>query len=103
MLSLKRGDTVQVMAGAEKGKRGKILNVDRKASRVTVQGVNLRYKHVRRSQQNPQGGRIQIESAIHCSNVQLVDASTDKPTRFRAEAGNDGKKTRVSTKTGKPV
>ncbi len=103
MLSLKRGDTVQVMAGAENGKRGKILNVDRKGNRVTVQGVNLRYKHVKRSQQHPQGGRIQVEGPIHFSNVQLVDSSTDKPTRFRAEADKDGKKTRVSTKSGKSV
>lgn len=103
MLSLKRGDNVQVMAGAEKGKRGKILTVDRTANRVVVQGVNLRYKHVKRSQENPQGGRIQVECPIHFSNVMLVDESTDKPTRFKAGSDKDGKKVRVSVKTGKPV
>ena len=58
-LRIKRGDTVVVLAGADKGRTAKVLRVDPKKSRVYVEGVAMQYRHVRRSQQNPKGGRIQ--------------------------------------------
>ncbi len=99
MYRLKQGDEVVVVAGAEKGKRGTVTKVDREGDRLTVQGINVRYKHVRRSQQYQQGGRVQVEVPIHISNVMLVDPETGKPTRVRIET-EDGKKFRVAVKSG---
>ena len=103
MSRLKSGDLVEVVSGAEKGKRGKVLRVDRDARRVTVQGVNMVYKHLRKSQKHPQGGRIQLEAAFDLSNVLLVDPKSGKPTRVRMKTDGDGKKVRVSVKSGEPV
>lgn len=103
MSLLKREDLVQVISGADKGKRGKVLRVDREKQRVTVQGVSLVFKHLKRSQKHPDGGRIQLESPIHISNVMLVDPKTDSPTRVRMGEGKDGKRVRMSVKSGNPV
>ena len=103
MSRLKSGDLVAVVSGAEKGKRGKVLKVDRRQRRITVQGVNMVYKHLRRSQKHPRGGRIQLEAALDMSNVLLVDPKSGKPTRVRMKVDGDGKKVRVSVKSGEPV
>ena len=103
MSRLKSGDLVAVVSGAEKGKRGKVLKVDRRQRRITVQGVNMVYKHLRRSQKHPRGGRIQLEAALDMSNVLLVDPKSGKPTRVRMKVDDDGKKVRVSVKSGEPV
>ncbi len=103
MSRLKSGDLVEVVSGAEKGKRGKVLRVNRPERRITVQGVNMVYKHLRKSQKHPQGGRIQLEAALHISNVLLVDPKSGKPTRVRMKVDGDGKKVRVSVKSGEPV
>ena len=103
MSRLKSGDLVEVVSGAEKGKRGKVLRVNRPERRITVQGVNMVYKHLRKSQKHPQGGRIQLEAALHISNVLLVDPKSGKPTRVRMQVDGDGKKVRVSVKSGEPV
>ena len=103
MSRLKSGDLVAVVSGAEKGKRGKVLKVDRRQGRITVQGVNMVYKHLRRSQKHPRGGRIQLEAALDMSNVLLVDPKSGKPTRVRMKVDDDGKKVRVSVKSGEPV
>ena len=81
MSLLKKGDTVQVISGEDKGKTGSVLVVDRENDRVTVQGVNLVYKHLRRSQKHPQGGRIQVEASVHISNVMPVCPSCGEATR----------------------
>lgn len=101
MWRLKAGDEVVVTAGAEKGKTGKVLSIG--DERVTVQGVNLRYKHIKRSQQYPQGGRIQKEVSVHASNVMLLDPSSGKPTRIRMGQDDSGKKVRISVRSGKPI
>jgi large subunit ribosomal protein L24 len=75
---LKRDDSVVVIAGAEKGKTGRVLNVDRDNGRVLVEGVNRRKKTVRRSQDNPQGGIIERESPVHISNVMLEERYRQK-------------------------
>ena len=102
-MRLRRGDLVQVIRGAESPKRGKVLRVMEEDNRVVVQGVNLVYKHMRRSQKYPQGGRIQKEAPIAISNVMLVDPELDRPVRVRAGTNSEGKKVRVSVKTGKPI
>lgn len=103
MSRLKSGDLVEVVSGAEKGKRGKVLRVNRPERRITVQGVNMVYKHLRKSQKHPQGGRIQLEAAFDISNALLVDPKSGKPTRVRMKVDGDGKKVRVSVKSGEPV
>ena len=72
-LHVKRDDLVEVISGEDKGKRGKIMRTLRSEGKVVVQGINRRWKHLRRSQENPQGGRIERESPIHASKVRRVD------------------------------
>lgn len=99
MEKLKVGDTVQVIAGAERAektpatKRGKILKIDREAQRVTVEGLRLVKRHTRKTQQS-EGGIVEKPGTIHISDVQLVCAKCDKPTRvgIRAQGEGEGQK-----------
>lgn len=92
--SVRAGDLVQVMAGKDKGKQGKITRILLKTEQVMVDGVNVAKRHVRPSQQHPQGGIITKELPIHISNVMIVDPKTGKPTRV-------GKKLEKDKKSGK--
>ena len=94
-LRIKKGDTVEVIAGDDKGSRGEVLSVDRTRDRVVVQGLNRAWKHVRPSRQNPQGGRLHLEQPIHISNVMVVSPKMDRPTRVKFVVGADGRKSRV--------
>ncbi len=71
-MHVKKGDEVEVLAGNDRGKRGKIMEVLPRENRVVVAGVNVRTKHLRRTQQNPQGGRVEREFPIHASNVRRL-------------------------------
>jgi large subunit ribosomal protein L24 len=82
---IRKDDIVVVIAGDHKGARGKVLRVLRDKQRVVVEGVNMVYRHVRKSQRNPQGGRVQKEAPLHVSNVMPLDPKTDRPTRVRFE------------------
>ncbi len=93
-------DEVEVIAGADKGHRGKILKIDRKKNKVVVEGAGRVWKHVRRSQKNPQGGRLNKEMPISASNVMLVDQSTGKPTRVGVRFLDDGSKERYAKASG---
>lgn len=84
-MHVKKGDQVVVIAGNDKGKQGEIREVLRESSRVVVNGINLRWRHKKPTQQNPKGERVQLESSIHASNVMLLDAKTGKGTRKRTE------------------
>lgn len=97
---VRKNDLVQVISGTHKGATGRILSVDLKTDRVVVEGVNIRKKHVRPTQQNPQGGRIQKEMPIHISNVMPISPSASKPTRVRFVTKDDGSKVRVAVKGG---
>ena len=101
-LKIKKGDTVYVNAGNDKGKTGKVLSVLTEKDRVIVEGVNLVSKHTKPNSKQPQGGIIKQEAAIHISNVNLIDPASSKPTRvgFKVE---DGKKVRVAKKSGKEI
>jgi large subunit ribosomal protein L24 len=81
-LHVKKGDTVSVLSGNDKGKTGKILRVFPKKERVLVEGINIRVKHQKANQEFPQGGRISREMPIHVSNVLPLDPSTNQPTRI---------------------
>ncbi|HSW01908.1 MAG TPA: 50S ribosomal protein L24 [Sedimentisphaerales bacterium] len=93
---MKKGDTVQIIAGDNKGNTGKVLHVYPEKNLVLVQGQNIAKKHVRPSRRNPQGGRISVEQPIHISNVLPVNPKTSKGTRVRYEATPSGGKKRVA-------
>lgn len=102
MKRIKKGDTVYVNAGNDKGKTGKVLEVLTSKDRVIVEGINVVSKHMKPNAKNPQGGIVKQEAGIHISNVQLVDPSKGGPTRvgFKVE---DGKKVRVAKKSGEEI
>jgi large subunit ribosomal protein L24 len=93
---VKKGDTVEIISGDHKGATGKIMKIKADGKRVIVEGQNMSYKHVRPSQQNPQGGRIRVEQPIHISNVLPVNPKSSKGTRVRFELGKNGVKKRVA-------
>jgi len=98
---IRRGDTVIVTAGNDKGLTGEVLRVMTDASRVVVQGVNVRSKHMKPTQAQPQGGILRREMPIHISNVSpVVDG---KASRVRFVTGADGSKTRVAARNGKAL
>jgi large subunit ribosomal protein L24 len=100
---VKKGDIVVVMAGDDKGKTGEVMRVYPDKDKVLVQGVNMVYKHLRRSRENPQGGRIQKEMPINISNVLPVDPKTNQPTRVGFKVKEDGSKQRVAKKSGESL
>lgn len=104
-MKIKKNDTVMVIAGNDRGKTGKVLKVFPKESRVIVEGINLRKRHTKPSQRNPQGGILEKEAPIHISNVMIIDPKTNEPTRIGAKIILDektGKKkiARVSKSSG---
>ncbi|MBF0709917.1 MULTISPECIES: 50S ribosomal protein L24 [unclassified Gemella] len=99
---IKKGDKVVVITGKDKGKVGIVKEALPKEDRVVVEGVNIVKKHTKSSQEAPQGGRIEFEAPVHVSNVMLQDPETGKPTRVGFEV-KDGKKVRISKKSGKEI
>jgi len=97
---VRKGDTVLVVAGKERGKKGKVLRVIPEKGRVVVERINMVKKHQRPTQKVRQGGIIEREGPIHLSNVMLVDPNSDKPTRVGMKALSDGKKVRVAKRSG---
>lgn len=102
MTRLKSGDTVIINAGAQKGTTGRLLSVDRSSQTGVIEGVNLKWKHIRRSQESPQGGRSQREYPVDLSNVSYLDPETGKGVRL-GMATEDGKKVRVMRPSGKTI
>ena len=98
-LHVKKGDTVVVISGKEKGKQGEIIAVDIKKERVTVKGLNLVKRHTKPSQANPQGGIIEKEGTIHVSNVMVLDPEQKVQTRTKKVEEN-GSLVRVAVKSG---
>jgi large subunit ribosomal protein L24 len=96
---IRRGDQVAVVSGEDKGKRGRVLRVLVEDDKVVVEGVNLVFKHLRKSQKNPQGGRIRREAPIPACKVMPVDPETHKPTRVAWRFEGD-RKIRVGRKSG---
>ena len=100
---VRKGDTVMVVAGKERGKRGRVLRVIPEKNRVVVERVNLIKKHQRPTQRIRQGGIIEREGPIHLSNVMLLDPTSGKPSRVGMRALSDGKKARVARKSGEII
>jgi large subunit ribosomal protein L24 len=101
-LRIRRGDTVAVITGKEKGKRGEVVRVIPKKNRVVVRGVNIRTRHAHPSQQN-QEGLYTFEAPIHVSDVMLIDPDSGEPTRVGYRFTDSGEKVRVSKKSGKDM
>jgi large subunit ribosomal protein L24 len=97
---VRKGDTVIVVAGKERGKKGKVLRVIPEKGRVVVERLNMIKKHQKPTQKIRQGGIIEREGSIHLSNVMLVDPNSDRPTRVGMKALSDGKKVRVARRSG---
>ncbi|QHS23952.1 50S ribosomal protein L24 [Virgibacillus sp. MSP4-1] len=101
-MHVKKGDKVMVISGKDKGKQGTVLQAFPKKDRVLVEGVNQVKKHAKPSQDNPQGGILTQEAAIHVSNVMPIDPKSGEPTRVGYSEA-DGKKVRIAKKSGEPL
>lgn len=103
MLRIKKDDIVAVMNGKDKGKKGKVLEVFTGEGRALVENINLVKKARRRTQQNQQGGIVDIEAPVHLSNIMLVCKQCNKPTRFKVSVLKDGAKIRECKKCGAAI
>lgn len=100
-MHIKQGMTVRVIRGNHRGEEGNVLHVFPKKDRVIIEGVNLIKRHTRPSQENPQGGIVEKEAALHVSNLMVVHGG--KPTRVGYKKLDDGSKVRVAVKTGEEI
>jgi large subunit ribosomal protein L24 len=97
---IRRGDTVLVISGKDKGKTGKVLRVFPEHERVVVEKINMIKRHMKPTQANREGGIVEREAAIHLSKVMPVDPKTGKGTRVKTRIESDGSKTRIAVKSG---
>ena len=102
-LHIKKGDTVYVNAGEDKGKTGRVLKVLVDKQRAIVEGINMVSKSTKPKAKNPQGGIVKQESALHISNLNVVDPKTGKPTRIGRRKNAEGKLVRYSKKSGEEI
>ena len=102
-LHIKKGDTVYVNAGDNKGQQGKVLKVDVEKQRAVVEGVNLCKKATKPNAKNPQGGIVEQEAPIHISNLQVIDPKSGKPTRIGRKLDGKGKLVRYAKKSGEEI
>ena len=100
---LKRGDKVRIIAGKEKGSEGEVIAVYPDKGRVVVRDANVVKKAKRPSQNDPSGGYEEVEAAIHISNVQLLDPSSNQLSRIGYKVDDEGNKVRFSRKSGKAL
>jgi large subunit ribosomal protein L24 len=100
---IRKGDTVVVISGTQKGRRGEVLRVMPRADRAVVQGVALATRHVKPTGMGQPGGIVQQEASIHLSNLMLVDPQSEKPTKVGFRVLEDGRKVRVAKATGQVI
>ena len=100
-MKIKKGDSVQIISGNDAGKTGRVIKVFPSQEKVIVEGLNMVKKHARPTQENPQGGIMEKEAAIHVSNVMLVLGN--QPTRIGFRILDDGKKVKFSKKSGEVI
>ncbi|MEC7833487.1 MAG: 50S ribosomal protein L24 [Gemmatimonadota bacterium] len=98
-----KGDSVRVIRGNDRETEGNVLEVIKDTDQVRVEGVNMRKRHTRPSEANPDGGIISFEAPINISNVMLIDPATDEPSRVRVRIEEDGTKERIAVKSGNPI
>ena len=102
-MKIKKGDTVKVIAGKDKGKEGKVLAVNVKDNTVIVEGINMVSKSTKPNAKNPQGGIVKQEASIHLSNLNPVDPKTGKATRVGRKVSAEGTLVRYSKKSGEEI
>ncbi|MBV9879618.1 MAG: 50S ribosomal protein L24 [Gemmatirosa sp.] len=102
-MHVRKGDTVRVMRGDDKGREGKVIKVFTKTGRVLIEGINIVKKHRRARRPEEQSGIIEMPAPVNASNVMLLDPKTGAPTRTRKRIDADGTKERVAVKTGEPI
>ena len=102
-MNFKKGDKVNVIAGKDKGKSGKILHVLRNENKVVVEGINIVKKHQKPTAANQTGGIVEKEHPIHISNIMMADPKTGKSTRIGHEIDKNGKKIRISKKSNEKI
>ena len=102
-LHIKKGDTVMVITGVNKGQKGRVLEIIRKTHRAIVEGVNLMKKHTKPNANNPQGGILEQEAPVHISNLMLVDPKSGEATRIGRKLNDKGELVRFSKKTGEEI
>jgi large subunit ribosomal protein L24 len=100
-LHIKVGDTVQILSGEYRGKQGKVLVINRNKERATVEGLNMVKKHIKPSASNPQGGIVELEAAMHISNLMVV--ANGEASRIGRRLNDAGKLVRYSKKTGQEI
>jgi large subunit ribosomal protein L24 len=97
---IRSGDTVEVITGGDRGVRSRVIRIDRATGKALVEGVNRVYKHVRRSQKHPQGGRLSKEMPVQLSNLQYVCGSCNRAVRLGSRFRDNGSKERYCKKCG---
>lgn len=102
-LHIKKGDTVRVIAGDNKGSEGKVLEIQKDKNRAIVEGVNLVKKHTKPNAAHPQGGIVEQEAPIHISNLQLIDPKSGQPTRIGRRQNDKGKLVRYAKRSGEEI
>lgn len=102
-LHIKKGDTVYVIAGEDKGKQGRVLSVEAAKNRAIVEGINIVSKSTKPSAKHPQGGIIKMEAPINISNISLIDPKSGKPTRIGIRINEKGDKVRFAKKSGEEI
>lgn len=102
-LHIKKGDTVYVNAGEDKGKTGRVLEVVIEKQRAIVEGVNVVSKSTKPNAKNPQGGIVKKEASIHISNLNHIDPKSGKATRIGRKRNDEGKLVRISKKSGEEI
>jgi large subunit ribosomal protein L24 len=101
-LGITKGDTVQVISGDDKGKRGRVLRVHLKTARITIEGVNVVKRH-RRASQTSEAGIVEFPAPIHHSKAMLIDPKSGEPTRIRRRVDTDGTVERIAVKSDQPI
>ena len=102
-LHIKKGDTVIVNAGDDRGQKGRVLSVLRSKNRAIVEGLNMVSKSTKPNAKNPQGGIIKMEAPIHISNLSLIDPASGKATRIGRRKNDAGVTVRYSKKSGEEI
>lgn len=102
-LHIKKGDTVYVLSGEDRGKQGRVLSVDATKNRAIVEGVNIVSKSTKPTAKYPQGGIIKMEAPINISNLSLIDPKSGKPTRIGIRVNDKGEKVRYAKKSGEEI
>lgn len=102
-INIKKGDTVYVLAGDDRGKTGRVLKVDAAKQRAIVEGVNVVTKATKPSAKHPQGGLVKMEAPVHVSNLSLIDPKSGKPTRVFRKKNDEGRSVRYAPKSGEEI